>query len=263
MRYIFAIPDLAFFRCRPLCANDRYHKMRPVLVDSSQCHLWTDALHTRELARHARNKWDRGTYVRNCVATAWTSLETSCQDALSSNAIGYSFKVNLDKALTDLSLPAIDWSSGLWQQVRALQETRKSYVHRFLALSDMFPPAKVAEDAITTVREAVKDIYARAQKPEPDWVHIDASRGWDEASKFGRHTASQTHLGASFDDPNTTRVYLVIDGEEKLTSVFPSGHDARQTVEELVKSVNVPIEGIRVYNNGVQILDFTVAMRGN
>lgn len=237
--------------------------MRPVLVDSSQCHLWTDALHNRELAREARNKWDRGTYVRNCVATAWISLETSCQEALSSNAIGYSFKTNLDKALTELSLPAIDWSCGLWQKVRALQEVRKSYVHRFLALSDMFPPAKTAEDAISTVREAVKDIYAKAHKPEPDWIHIDASRGWDAASQFGRPTISQAHFGTSFDDPNTTRVYLVIAGEEKLTSVFPPGHDARQTVEELVKSANVPIEGIRVYDNGVQILDFTVAMRGS
>jgi hypothetical protein len=56
---------------------------------------------TRELARKAQDKWDRGTYVRNCVATAWIALETSCQEALSSNAIGYSFKANLDKALAD------------------------------------------------------------------------------------------------------------------------------------------------------------------
>lgn len=237
--------------------------MRPVLVDSSQCHLWTDALHMRELARAARNKWDRGTYVRNCVATSWIALETSCQDALSSNAIGYSFKANMDKAIADLSLPPIDWSFGLWQQVRALQETRKGYVHRFLALRDMFPPAMVAENAITTVRSAVIDIYGRTQKSEPDWVHIDTSRGWDAASQFGSASISQAHLGASFDDPNTTRVYLVIGGEEILTSVFPPGHDARQTVEELIKSVNVPIEGIRVYDNGVPVLDFTVAMRGN
>jgi hypothetical protein len=217
----------------------------------------------RELARAARNKWDRGTYVRNCVATAWIALETSCQDALSSNAIGYSFKANLDKAVADSSLPQIDWSFGLWQQVRGLQETRKSYVHRFLALSDMFPPVLVAENAITIVRSAVIDIYARAHKSEPGWVHIDASRGWDAASLVGSATISQAHLGASFDDPNTTRVYLVIGGEEQLTSVFPTGHDARQTVEELFKSVKVPIDGIRVYDKGVPILDFTVAMRGN
>lgn len=215
------------------------------------------------LASEARNKWDRGTYVRNCVATAWIALETSCQDALSSSAIGYSFKTNLDKALADLSLPPIDWSSGLWQQVRALQETRKNYVHRFLALSDMFPPPKVAEDAIATVRGGVIDIYARAMKPCPDWVYIDASRGWDVASQFGTATISQTHFGASFDNPNTTRVYLVIGGEEKLTSVFPAGHDATQIVEELLKSVKIPIEGIRVYDNGTQTLDLLVAMRGN
>lgn len=237
--------------------------MHPVLVDSTQCHLWTDALHTRELAREARNKWDRGTYVRNCVATAWIALETSCQDALSSNAIGHRFKANLDKALADLSLPPIDWSSGLWQQARDLQKVRNGYVHKFLALDDMFPPAKIAENAITIVRRAVVDIYSRAQKSNPDWVHIDASRGWDAVSRFGRPTISQAHFGASFDDTNTTRVYLVIAGEENLTDIFPPGYDARQNVEELLKSVNVPIDGIRVYDNGVQILDFTVAMRGN
>jgi hypothetical protein len=127
----------------------------------------------------------------------------------------------------------------------------------------MFPPAKVAEDAIATARGAIVDIYARANKPDPDWVYIDASRGWDAASQFGIATISQAHFGTSFDDPNTTRVYLVIGGEEKLTSVFPPGHDATPTVEELLKSVKVPIEGIRVYDNGTQILDFVVAMRGN
>lgn len=237
--------------------------MRPVLVDSSQCHLWTDALHTRQLARDARNKWDRGTYVRACVATVWIALETSCQDALSSHDIGYRFKENVDKALTNLSMTPLDWSSGLWQQVRVLQEIRKSYVHRFLALKDMFPPADVADEAIATVRSAIIDIYARAGKPEPDWVHIDGARGWDAASWLGTPTISQAHFGSSFDDPNTTRVYLVIGGEEKLTSVFPAGHDARNTVEALLESVNVPIEGIRVYDSGIQVLDFTVAMRGN
>ena len=236
--------------------------MRPVVVDSTQCHLWTDALHSRQLAREARNKWDRGTYVRSCVSMTWTALETSCQDALTSSDIGYRFKENLDQALGARSFALIDWSSGLWQQVRLLQETRKSYVHRFLALNDMFPTAATADDAIVVVRRAIADIYTRAGKSPPDWIHIDSSRGWDLEPTTGMPTLSQAHLGSSFDDPNTTRVYLVINGEEKLTSVFPPGHDASETVAALLKSVKVPIQGIRVYDCGKQVEDFVVAMRG-
>lgn len=207
------------------------HHMRPVVVSSSQCHLWTDALHSRQLSREARNKWDRGTYVRACVSTAWIALETSCQDALLTDDIGYRFKENLESALSAKNLPAIDWSAGLWQKVRLLQERRKSYVHRFLALNDMFPDAGVANEAISTVRAAIVDIYNRTGQAEPGWVHIDQSRGWDTTPTISTPTISQAHFGSSFNDPNTTRVYIVIDGEEKLTSVFPRGHDATETVQ--------------------------------
>jgi hypothetical protein len=201
--------------------------------------------------------------VRACVGTAWTALETSCQDALAANQIGYSFKSNLDKAVAAVGVPAVDWSQGLWQEVRILQERRKMYVHRTLALGDMFPAVSVAEDAVSTVRDAVLDIYKRAGAPEPEWVHIDSSRGWDQPSKFGTPTIAQTHLGASFDDPNTTRVYIVYEGEERLTSVFPAGHDVAETVSSLLQSVRVPIRAIRVYDCGKQVLDLVVAMRGS
>ena len=42
---------------------DVFVGLRGLTVDSSQCHLWTDALHIRQLAREAPDKWDRGTYV--------------------------------------------------------------------------------------------------------------------------------------------------------------------------------------------------------
>jgi hypothetical protein len=64
----------------------RYHKLMagflPKLVDTPHYHLWTDALHLRALAHHARNQWDRGTYVRSALIVAWTSLELACDDAL-------------------------------------------------------------------------------------------------------------------------------------------------------------------------------------
>lgn len=236
--------------------------MRPVIVDSTQCHLWTDTLHSRQLAREARNKWDRGTYVRACVSTVWAALETSCQEALESSDIGYRFKENLDTALEEQRLGPIDWSSGLWQRVRLLQERRKSYVHRFLALQDMFPDAVIADEAVIVVRGAIVDIYTRALKSVPGWIHIDSSRGWDLAPTSSAGTISQANLGSSFNDSNTTRVYIVIDGKEQLTSVFPAGHDVSETVAELVRNVKVPIQGVRVYDSGQQVQDLVVAMRG-
>jgi len=237
--------------------------MKPIVVDSTQCHLWTDALHAQALARQARNKWDRGTYVRFCVTTAWTALETSCQDALADNSIGYSFKANLDRAVANAQAPAIDWGKGIWQRVSQVQNIRKDYIHRYLSLSDMFPDASVADDVVSTVRDAVKDIYRMTGKVHPEWVEICEVSGWDTQPQVGIPTLAQSHLGASFDDPNTTRVFIVINGEEKLTSVFPLGHDTSDVVSQLLESVKVPIEAIRVYDAGQLVEDNRVMMRGN
>jgi len=237
--------------------------MKPVIVDSTQCHLWTDALHARALSREAKNKWDRGTYVRFCVTTIWIALETSCQDALCEKNIGYRFKANLDQAVVNKGLEPIDWSQGIWQKIIQVQNTRKDYVHKYMALKEMFPDSDVADNAIEVVREAIKDIYLRSGKEYPEWVDIHEVKGWDKESQFGMATVSQTHLGSSFEDPNTKRIYIVINGEEKLTSVFPSGHDTSKAVAELLQSVNVPIESIRVYDCGELVEDNIVMMRGN
>ena len=237
--------------------------MKPVIVDSTQCHLWTDALHARELAREARNKWDRGTYVRFCVTTLWIALETSCQDALEEKNIGYSFKANLDHALLNQGFEPLEWGKGTWQKVAQVQNIRKDYVHRFLSLKEMFPDSRVADNAIDIVREAIKDIYIRVGKIYPEWVEIYEVRGWDKQPQVSTPTLSQAHLGSSFEDPNTKRIYLVINGEEKLTSVYPSGHDTSKIVAELLKNVNVPIESIRVYDCGQLVEDYKVMMRGN
>ena len=127
----------------------------------------------------------------------------------------------------------------------------------------MFPDSSVADNAIEVVREAIKDIYLRSGKEYPEWVDIREVKGWDKQSQFGMATVSQTHLGSSFEDPNTKRIYIVINSEEKLTSVFPSGHDTSKAVAELLQSVNVPIESIRVYDCGELVEDNIVMMRGN
>ena len=233
------------------------------IVDSTQCHLWTDALHMRQLAREALNKWDRGTYVRMCVSISWTALEVACQDALTCTDIGYRFKENLDRAIAASALPSIDWSTGTWQKVRLLQELRKSYVHRFATLNDMFPLAVVAEDAIETVREAIENIFAHVGRAAPTWTSFDKARGWQTRSSFGAAVLTTGHAGVKMDDPLAVRVFIVIDGVEKLTTVLPAGYDPSQEVDHILQNAISPISGIRVYENGELKQDLIVNMRGN
>ena len=81
------------------------------LIEDNHYHLWTDALHARQLAHQTNNKWDRGTYVRWTIITAWTVLEIACQDALEEKNISYRFKQNLDKAIAAKSLPKLNWEN--------------------------------------------------------------------------------------------------------------------------------------------------------
>jgi hypothetical protein len=127
----------------------------------------------------------------------------------------------------------------------------------------MFPDSSVADAAISVVRDAVKEIYGCAGKRSPDWVDLAEVHGWDIQPQVGMPTIAQAHLGASFDDPNTRRIFIVINGEEKLASVFPFGHDTTDIVSQLLKSVKVPIEAIRVYDADQLVEDKRVLMRGN
>jgi hypothetical protein len=71
------------------------------------------------------------------------------------------------------------------------------------------------------------------------------------------------HAGVKMDDPLTVRVFMVIDGEERLTNVLPAGYDPSQEVNHLLQNVRIPISGIRVYENGELKQDLVVNMRGN
>ena len=238
-----------------------------MLVDSTQCHLWTDALHVRQLAHDTPNRWDRGTYVRLCVVLAWTALEIACQDALNAPEIGYQFKKNWDRAVAGQGLTPLDWSQGLWQDVRRLQElrkVRKAYAHKFATLDEMFPDGKVADDAIAVVRAAIEGIFVHAGLKTPAWVDFHLARGWDSRSGLSdSSTATLITGGTSLDDPTAVRIFFVVNGVEQLSSVHPQGTDYRNEVDRLVAAVNVPISAVRVYEGNTLVLDKVVNMRGN
>ena len=103
----------------------------PKLIDCNHYLLWTDALHLRKLASQTKSKWDKATYVRTTILLAWTVLEIACQESLRKPAISYSFKRNIDEALSEQNLSPLNWGNGIWQKVTQLQELRKNIVHRF------------------------------------------------------------------------------------------------------------------------------------
>lgn len=197
-----------------------------------------------------------------CVTASWTALEIACQDALECADIGYSFRKKLDQAIAAANFPPLDWSRGTWQKVQQLQELRKSYVHRFASLEDMFPDAIVAEDAIETVRDAIKNICGHVNCVAPNWIDFDEASGWPAPSMFGRPSVICGYPGIAMDDPLAVRVFLRIDGNEQLVRIFPPGYDPAQEIKELLQTLQLPVSGVSVYENGVLIRDLVVNMRG-
>jgi hypothetical protein len=232
----------------------------PKLVDTPHYHLWTDALHGRALASQARNKWDRGTYIRWTVVTAWTVLEVGCQDALEDSKIGYRFKDDIDRAIKAKSLPGLQWDRGIWQKIRELQETRKGYIHSTISQAKLFPDAIEAEKAIEIVREGIKAIYKHVSKLFPIWIDDDKDCGWDYGGE--PCNAYCIYPGASEDDPLSIKIVYVHKDREYLSILMPPGTDPAPLLDELIQNIRLPISAVRAYRGKELIEDRQVKMRG-
>jgi len=235
--------------------------IRPKIVANAHNHLWTDSLHARALAHQARNKWDRGTYVRWTVTTAWTVLEIACQDALNDDSISYSFRRNLDSAIQRNSLTPLDWGSGLWQKVTEIQETRKDYVHRFLEERDLYPIAEIADNAVAVIRKAVLSIYELSKRVPPTWIYDDEDRGWDKGRGVSAHS-TLIRAGVTLNDPKVIRICYIRKNKEHIDEVLPPGTDPLPYLEDLIKHVTVPISSVRVYEGDKIVLERAITMRG-
>ena len=136
-------------------------------IDSIQYHVWSDALHARELARHTESEWDRGAYVRWAIQTAWSAFVNVCTDSLQATGLGMRFKERFNEAIAAKSLPAVDWSHGIWQQVLQVYGIRKSFVHVVPSVSHQTLLSSVAEaeHAIAVLRDAMKAFLGLAGLP--------------------------------------------------------------------------------------------------
>jgi hypothetical protein len=233
----------------------------PKIVESHHYHLWTDALHARALAHQSRNDWDRGTYVRWAVTTAWTVLEIACQNALNEPNISYSFRKHLDKAIARGSLTPLNWGSGVWQKVLQLQQLRKNYVHRFLRETELFPEAAVADNAIDVVRRAVVEIYRHSNRVPPPWIQDNEDRGWN-AGRGSMANATVIRAGAKEDDPKVVKIAYVTREKEHVSEVLPPGTDPEPYVEDLLRNIRIPIKAIRVYEGDTLRTERVIKMRG-
>jgi hypothetical protein len=215
-------------------------------VTTPQYHLWTDALHARALAHQARNEWDKGTYVRWTITTAWTALKMCCTDALSVDRFLKDFKRAMDDEIKKAELEEIDWGQGLWGLVCELNKKRRDYIHINATQQELFPDVNEADEAISLARKAIKDIYLRAKKQPPTWVDVDYNPGWDKKpTVFGAFSFIRD--GADESDPNVVRVKFIHPDGEFSGDTFPPGTNVYQYIEEQVSKSTVPISVVRIY----------------
>lgn len=192
--------------------------------------------------------------------TAWTVLEEACEEALSTAGIGRRFKENLDKAVSNAGLPQIDWGSGIWQRVLVLRRARKSYVHP-TGSPNLFSEVVEADFAIGAVRDAVKDIYARAGKQQPAWIYDDADRGWDGGMKGVAH-ATVIRRRANENPGDLLRITYIHEGKEYESEIRPYASDYEFLLDQLIASVTVPISEVRAYRGNDLLAARSLHTRG-
>lgn len=236
------------------------------IIDNNHYHVWTDALHARALSHQANNKWDRGTYVRWTVITAWIALEIACQDALQDSEISRRFKENLNDAIKKRAFPEIDWGQGVWQKVLTLQKLRINCIHLFSLQSDLFPDASMADDAIEIVRQAIIAIYNHVGKNAPHWIKDDTDQGW--ANKGGLSMFGNAYTmppGIDENAPDTIKIAYIYKDKECIRDVLHSATDPKPYVDKLMETIGLPISAIKVYRGKevIQEIQFPMdAIRG-
>lgn len=223
------------------------------LVESNHYHIWTDAIHARQLARQTNNKWDRGTYVRWTIMTSWVALEIACQDALGDSTISYSFQRKLDQAIALKNLPALDWGKGIWQDVIKVQETRKDVVHRFASENELFPSVEIADVTIEKMRSAIKAIYVHCGKTTPDWVDDDFDEGWTTGTRQVHATGtSSPYVG----NKDAIKVAYIYKGIEYIYDYLAPDTDINQPIETIFKGVGKPITAVRLLRGEELLVEY-------
>ncbi len=227
-------------------------------VETPHYHIWTDALHGRRLAREATNEWDRGSYVRWTISSAWTAFESTCEHLTGASGLGMRFKDRLSEALDAKGLQQPDWGSGLWQDVLTMYQLRKDYVHPAVPQERLFPPVEESERAIKVLRLAIKDMYDRTGTPLEVWPDDDQDAVDPRKGGFAHGTV----LRAGVSRETGLRICYVMLGQEYESEIAHPDQDHVALMEDLLRRIMVPISAVRAYRGSELIDEVTVRMRG-
>jgi hypothetical protein len=234
------------------------------VIDSIQYHVWSDALHARQLARQTESDWDRGAYVRWAIQTAWSAFENVCSEALVAHGLGMRFREGFDRAVADNHLKPVDWGQGIWQRVLEVYRMRKEFVHVVPSISHqtLIAPIEKADRAIGIMRDGIRAVSDLVGLPHPPWVSDDVDSGW-QGPRGARPTASGCliHAGAKEDDPENVRITYVFRGNEHVNEIAPPGTPHGPLLDRLVNSLNVPVEAVRAYRGASLLEERKLPMR--
>ncbi len=231
-------------------------------IDSAEYHLWTDVLHACALSEQANNAWDRSSYVRWTIITAWTVLEMLFRKSLENERIGYNFKRDVNETIDNLGLPKVNWGEKGWQLVLELKEKRKIYVHTKLEQEDLFLDSQIARRYVDGVRESIKLVHTLVSKPIPEWVYLEQDEGWDEGNDLGVNMIIERQ-GARMEDPSSLIISFVYKGKEYITEVLPEHSDYEKVALEIVNLTSLAITTIRVSQGGKVVWEKHLRTRGS
>lgn len=194
---------------------------------------------------------------------AWTAFETAISELLNAHRLGGRFREKLDEAISNAGLPALNWGSGIWQEVGVLNQRRVDYVHRTSVNIDLMPDSSAADSALKTIRDALTDLHAKANAQSPPWLTDDSDRGWmgSAASKSSVY-GTGIHAGVNPESPDTLRVVYRDARGEHVHGYHPSSADPEQLARQLLNGLNTPVSYIRVYRGELLELDWSLRMRG-
>lgn len=226
------------------------------VIDSIQYHVWSDALHARQLARQTESPWDRGAYVRWAIQTSWTAYENVCTDALEVKGLGMRFRSVFDEAVAKKGLLRVNWGEGIWQDVLQVYGMRKDIVHVVPSISreKLMAPLSQADQAISVLRNGIRAVSDLVGLPHPPWVTDDSDPGWQGRGSGVTAEAYFVRAGARKDDPECIRITYVLRGREHLNEIAPPDTPPGPMLDKLICSLNIPVEAVRAYR-GKELLE--------
>ena len=185
------------------------------------------------------------------------AFERLCCDAVDDPEVSRNLPENLPKALKKKGA-AVDWKASPWNEVNRVRKTRVKYIHGDCSTADLIADLRIAEDAITHLREGSKQLYHLVGKDCPPWVNSD-----DVPATLGGSSAWATGVFAGADsDPNAWTIKAVHGDAEWGGCRLLSDDDPWPHVEQLVAHVRVPISGVRIYRGKSLWQDIEIRLRG-